>query len=102
MKWIEVIHLRSSKQVIDDLIKSHYLDIVRPKDDEETVEMKVFRNYELATDLNIHLVREADQPKELESILGRMITKELQGEGIVNYSIWVENNGSAKNENTRI
>lgn len=96
MRWIEVIHLRSNIDIIDDIVANRYLDIDQPDINEGIVEVKVFRNHEKPTDLNVHLLRQADQPKHLESILGQAIARGLQGRGEVSYSIWVENSEGEK------
>ncbi len=87
MKTLEIIHLRLGDNRRDGLI-----EIIRSSIDSEddSREARIYRHARLETDLAVHLPRETSRKSDQASDLGVRIASALREHGIVEHSVWVE------------
>lgn len=87
MKTLEIIHLRLGGNRQHDLI-----EIVRGSMEArgEAGEAKIYRHARLDTDLAVHLQRESSRGIGQASNLGMRLASALREYGIVEHSLWVE------------
>jgi hypothetical protein len=88
MKWLEVIKLRSAGK--DSRLLEELLLSVEKFDQSGLVEMKTFHHAALDSDWSIHLHWESEFPEENGSSLGLRLAKTLKEFGLVDHSIWIE------------
>jgi hypothetical protein len=88
MKWLEVIKLRSVQKdsaLLDELLM--------PKNQPEQsglVSMKTYRHAALDSDLSLHLCWDSEPMQQNGSPLGLGLAQSLKEFGLVDHSIWVE------------
>lgn len=90
MKWLEVIRLRSAEKclaVLDELLIS-----ISKVDQTGLAEMKVYRHADLETDFSLHLYWDAERMEQQGSTLGLRLTQALKKFGLVDHSVWIEEN----------
>ena len=90
MKWIEIITLRSagtSREFIEQKIPRTVTDEDRG---ENLAAIRMYRNATLDTDLSVHLLFASPRPEAAPSILGQRLASALKAFGLVNHSMWVE------------
>ncbi len=88
MKWLEVIKLRSAESG-EGLLEG----LLRPMAEigqSGLVEMKTYRHAALETDLSVHLHWESERPEQNGSTLGLRLVQALKEFGLIDYSIWIE------------
>ena len=91
MKWVEIIRLRlTRKSVDDDLLNS----LVSVSDEEGLVELTVYHNDRVDTDVSIHLEWESDIRSPRVSPLGLRMAEALKDLGLVDHSIWIQDKKS--------
>jgi hypothetical protein len=88
MKWLEVIKLRSAGKGSGSL--EEFLLSINKLSQSGLVEMKTFRHAALETDWIVLLLWESEQPEQNGSSLGLRLAQALKEFGLVDYSIWVE------------
>jgi len=87
MSTLEIIHLRSSREPIEDLA-----DLIRESLWEHGRQKGVFTIYRrrrLATDLAVHIPH-AEERAEVPSRLGLQLVSSLAELGLVEHSVWEE------------
>jgi hypothetical protein len=94
MKWAEIITLRSAAN-IDTLLVDELLKGIRESDSaadtpEHLVEIRVYHNSILETDLSIHIYWESESESRDKSPLGLRFSSALRDLGLLNHSVWVE------------
>ena len=90
MKWLEVIKLRSTANV-SDLVDEYLLPMVEALN-ESAVELKIYRQAGLDTDVSVHLHWSSDLPELKGSALGLHLAQALKEFGLVDHSVWIEEN----------
>jgi hypothetical protein len=90
MKWVEIITVRSLAKVDAQLLDEFLRQAVKSKTAEHPVEIKIYQNSIVETDLSIHLYWETKPQHHLESPLGQQFSYALKGLGLLNHSVWVE------------
>ena len=92
MKWLEVIKLRSaggSLGLLEELLLP-----ISGSNQRGLVEMKTYRHAALETDLSVHLHWNSEMPEPTGSALGLRLAQALKEFGLVDHSVWVEENKS--------
>ncbi len=87
MKALEIIHLRLGGNRRHDLIEVIRQSIATEGDPGEA---RIYRHARLDTDLAVHLHRESSREDDDASPLGARLTAALREHGIVEHSVWVE------------
>jgi hypothetical protein len=88
MKWLEVIQLRSpgkDSRLLEELLLS-----IEKFSQSALVEMRTFHHAALESDWSIHLHWESDRPEQNGSSLGLRMAQALKEFGLVDHSIWIE------------
>jgi len=88
MKWLEVIKLRSAGKNSESL-KELLLSFERSSQP-ALVEMKSYHHAALETDLTVHLHWESSRLEQNGSGLGLRLAQAFKEFGLVDHSIWVE------------
>ena len=88
MKWLEVIKLRSAGKGSGSL--EEFLLSINKLSQSGLVEMKTYHHAALETDLSVHLHWKSEQPEQNGSSLGLRLAQALKEFGLVDHSIWVE------------
>ena len=87
MKRLEIIQLRlasnGSKRLVEDIRRS--LDI-----EGEVSWVRIYRHATVATDLGVHIHLETDRDESLASDLGLHLAAALREHGMVEHTIWIE------------
>lgn len=90
MKWLEVIKLRSaggSLGLLDELLLS-----ISGSNQRGLVEMKTYRHAVLETDVSVHLHWDSEMLEPNGSALGLRLAQALKEFGLIDHSVWVEEN----------
>ncbi|HVN96416.1 MAG TPA: hypothetical protein VMT62_08305 [Syntrophorhabdaceae bacterium] len=86
MRWIELIHVRSSnKQRMPDMSAFQVND-----SPEGLLEMSMYRDATVETDLAIHLTWETSETATDGSQLAFQLVSALKLFGLVHHSVWIE------------
>ena len=91
MKTLEIIHLRLAGDNLQTLV-----DVIRTSIDSGPGPMKVriYRHARLKNDLVVHLHREGAERSDHASDLGERLASVLREHGMVEHSVWKEENGT--------
>lgn len=87
MKQLDIIHLRLTRDVREDLIES-IRESIRSESLKGT--LRFYSNAKLSTDLSIHIHLETDSPTCQCSELGTRLAAALQEYGMVKHTLWIE------------
>jgi hypothetical protein len=89
MKTLEIIHLRLGGNSQHGLI-----EVIRKSIDSENdpLEARIYRHASLENDLAVHLHREIAGKSDHSSDLGVRLASVLREHGMVEHSVWVEEN----------
>jgi hypothetical protein len=102
MKWIEIITLRSpgsvNRELVNDLLKDLDDSDERTDTSKHLVEIKVYHQPVVETDLSIHIYWKSKPGSENKSSpgsqnkspLGLRFSSALKPLGLLNHSVWVE------------
>lgn len=88
MKCLEVIKLRSTgegSELLEELLRS-----VDKFSQRGLVETRTYHHAALGTDLSVHLLWDSDRPEPNGSDLGLRLVQALKEFGLVDYSVWIE------------
>jgi hypothetical protein len=77
------------RRVHHRLLKELPLAIPKPNPN-GPVEMKTFRHAALETDLSVHLHWKSEHPEQNGSALGLRLAQALKEFGLVDHSVWIE------------
>lgn len=90
MKWIEVIKLRSPgiKEDIPD--KNILVKLAQVNRTGGPREIQIYRHATLESDMSVHLTWITGSPESGESAVGMQIIEFLKPFGLVNHSIWAQ------------
>ena len=97
MKWMEVVKVRAIKEIIDD-------DILMVLADEYCENLKsvtLYRNSEIKNDLSIHFNWGSNNGPVCVSPLGLRVAQGLRQFGMVDHSLWVEQENKVALHGTR-
>ena len=90
MKWTEIITLRTSetpvKEVVADILKSVGANSSMGK----PAKLKLFSHATVESDLSSHIQWEATSMDRGKSLLGFELVDMLREFGLVNHSVWIE------------
>ncbi len=94
MKWVEIIRLRASERAtsLSDLSLKPAEALGR----EGLLEVRVYRHAALQADLSVHLLWNSDAPGCAESDLGLRLAEAFRGLGLVDHSLWIEEEGHVR------
>lgn len=90
MKWVEIITLRSLAKVDRQLLDELLQQVVKSKTDGHPIEIRMYQNSIVETDLSIHIYWESESGSQNKSPLGLRFSYALKGLGLLNHSVWVE------------
>ncbi len=88
MKWIEIIKLRGTgieEGLLEELLRS-----LRSDQSRELVKIETYRHAGLEDDLSVHLRWKSERPAQNGSALGLRLAQGFKEFGLVDHSIWVE------------
>ena len=87
MKTLEIIHLRLGGDKQDGLI-----EVIRKSigAEDESRKARIYRHAKLENDLAVHLPHESSRTSDQASDLGVRIASALRERGIVDHSLWVQ------------
>jgi len=88
MKWLEVIKLRSAGK--DSRLLEELLLSIEKFNQSGLVETKTFHHAALESDWSVHLRWESVRPEQNGSTLGLRLAKALEEFGLVDHSLWIE------------
>ena len=88
MKWLEVIKLRSAGK--DSPLLEELLQSIDKFNQRGLVEMKTFHHSALESDWSIHLHWESERPQQNGSSFGLRLAQAFKEFGLVDHSIWIE------------
>ena len=93
MKSLEIITLRSSEKIngqfVDELLKG-IRDSDSPTDTPHLVEIRIYHQTVVETDLSIHIYWQSERGRNEKSPLGLRLSSALRNLGLLNHSVWVE------------
>lgn len=94
MKRLEIIHLRMGNTLPHGLV-----DEIRklPLKQQSDTDITIYHREGLSTDLSVHVSHQADS-EELPSPLGMTVTFALREHGMVDHSVWTEEQTQKKEE----
>jgi len=101
MKWIEIITLRSAgtpRDSIEQKIPRSAVEVDRTKN---LVCVQVYRHATVGTDLSIHLLFQSFGPEAQPSALGQHLASALKEFGLVNHSLWIEEERGRRGTHTQ-
>jgi hypothetical protein len=90
MKWIEVIHLRSTERESAKLMLTVQSLIDEVIDEKSCKKIKMYGRALLDTDLAIQLSHDTKKMEIEGSQLGLRLTHALKEFGMVNHNVWVD------------
>jgi hypothetical protein len=90
MNWIEIIELRSAGNTQKKLETQlqEFLKQLEKKTEKQTV--KLYTRQMIDTNVSIHLFHDSSKVKNTGSPLGIKLVSILQSYGLVNHTIWIE------------
>jgi hypothetical protein len=88
MKWLEIIKLRSAGR--DSGLLEELLLSVGKSSQSGLVEMKTYHPVALESDWSVHLYWESGRPEQNGSPLGLRLAQALKEFGLIDHSIWIE------------
>jgi hypothetical protein len=87
MNTLEIIHLRSSSEPVENLAESIRESLWR--EGRNNGVFTIFRRDGLATDLAVH-IRHGEKPAKVPSRIGLQLVSSLAEFGLVEHSVWEE------------
>ncbi len=89
MKWLEVIKIRAAR-TDEGLLEEVVQELARAGRNRGLLEMKTYRHALLDSDISVHLHWRSAQVEENGSIPGLQLARALKDFGLVDHSIWIE------------
>lgn len=91
MKWVEIISLRCPAKTDQGFLDELFRKIGDSDSPKDLVEIRVYRNSMVETDLSIHIHWESEIKEiPLKSPLGLRFSSALRNLGLWNHSVWTE------------
>ncbi len=91
MKWIEIIEIRSVDNTQEIIEKDLQKLLTQVDNESEKYNIKVYTHVMIDTDFSIHLFHDDKKIESSGSSLGLRLVSALKAYGMVNHTIWVEN-----------
>ena len=91
IKILERIDLRSNSGNKKNLLMQLEELVADVSNLAESEKIKIYTHYNIGTDYSVHLHRIISDEEHLESELGLRLTSSLKEFGLVNHSLWIEN-----------
>jgi hypothetical protein len=91
MIWLEMINIRTAGIIEAGKVFEICGQMFRSIADEKLLKLTVFCNAKYATDISIHLQWKGDSGSE--SILGKEMSAALGDLGLINHTLWIEQEG---------
>lgn len=88
MKWIEMIRLRSAGEP-SEVLKA-FMPAIARNDHRGLIEARVYRHGLWETDWALHLHWESENAEKSGSALGLHLSRALKEFGLVDHSVWIE------------
>ena len=89
MKWLEIIKLRASGNS-EDLRAQLLQSIADVNQQGGSVRINAYRHAALESDLSLHLHWQSERSDELGSTLGLQLARSLKEFGLIDHSLWIE------------
>ncbi len=89
MRWLETIHLRTTKLESDRLMSTMHQLINEARKEKSCEEVKMFKRALINTDVSLHLHHDTMQTEPNGSPIGLRIAYALRVFGMVKHSVWV-------------
>ena len=100
MNLVEIISLRCASNIdtpfVNELLKGISESDSAMDTPEHLVEIKVYHNSVVETDLSIHIYWESQSGSQDKSTLGLRLSSALRDLGLLNHSVWVETAGEIR------
>ena len=90
MRWLEIIHLRTTPSQIEILLNDLSGLIDTAEQERGFSVLRMYRHPRLPTEVAVHIHWNSQKPKSLESTLGLRLANLLGENGTANHTIWVE------------
>jgi hypothetical protein len=100
MRWLEIVRLRSASGS-EDVLKELLDRIVSLSRDNGIGEMRIYRHGEIENDTSIHIFRESPWCDCKRSAIANQIADALKEFGLIDHSIWIEQNGEDRVRQSR-
>ena len=96
MRWIDIITLRSSTTSLESLNNEVLLSIINNMREKCLKDSKIYRRHAFDSDLSIHLLWDSANVEQKRNPLSQHLILFLKQYGLVNHSIWVEQDRQSK------
>jgi hypothetical protein len=90
MKWIEIITLRSADNIHKALILELLHQIEQLDTSNGLTAINIYRQFEVGNNLSIHIHWKSELGSQHKSTLGLTLAHTLRLWGLLNHSVWVE------------
>ncbi len=99
MKWLEIIKLRTTGQILENMVNEFIRPLTKGSWEKGLLTIQVYCHATLVTDLSIHIQWETKLGSFQKSLLGSCIVNALEDFGITHHTIWMrqEKWGGPKN-----
>ena len=88
MKWLEIIELRTSGIIKNNLLKRLTYLIEEVNSQRDKHEIKIYYHINIENDYSIHIVHETDELSNQGSDFGIFLASTLKIYGLINHNIW--------------
>lgn len=90
MKRLEIITLRSRRNIPTSVISELLRQIEKADPTERPVRIRIYHHVGVDSDLSIHIHWNSEVGNERKSPLGLMLSHVLRDFGLLNHSVWIE------------
>lgn len=90
MKWVEIITLRSPKNINKQFVDELLQELGESDTPKQLVEIRIYHHSVVETDLSIHIYWKSELGSQNKSPLGLKLSYALRNLGLLNHSVWVE------------
>ena len=89
MKWLEIIHIRTSEKKSERLVEELTKITSKLSEAEDEANVVLFRNSQLPTDFSLHLIHQSGPVRRTKSNIGQVLSAMAREYGLVNHTVWV-------------
>ena len=100
MRWMHIITLRSSTTSLESLNNEVLFSIINNMRERSLKGSKIYRRYAMDSDLSIHLFWDSANVEQKGNPLSQHLILFLKQYGLVNHSIWVEQDRQSETGNS--
>jgi hypothetical protein len=90
MKWLEIITIRTVGIAEREKALKFLEQMELPQANDAPLDISVYVNAVLETDLSIHIHWNAETMHQVKSSLGLQLVKTLRDVGLTNHTLWVD------------